>query len=228
MTPEQLTGWSTAGLVFFALVQVLVTWRGERSASLRDERARAASVEQEKRKEAQTLDTAHAIIHAEWFRIWTTSQQWSKYDLIVGARDGTLDPSDILPRDWGTTTERFGELGYVTSYLGSYAFAMAYDAFRSARELILLVRALDAEAPGNPHARKLFLAANEERLRKQETKIRSDAVEAAYLLEDAMAASPVAKVLRTMKLDAELRSKTAKRLKAHFDAHAVDGTLPNG
>ena len=217
MTPEQLTGWSTFGLVFFALVQVLLTWRGEHTASQRDEQATQTEADREKLRSEQALDTAHAIIHAEWFRIWTTSRQWSKYDLIAAARDGTLDPTDILPRDWGSTTEKFGELGYITSYLGSYGFAMAYDAFREARELILSVKALDNEAPDNLQARMMFLTANEQQLRKREAKIRENASEAANLLQDAMGCSPVAKKPRVIDFDADLLSNTAKRIKGELE-----------
>ncbi len=60
-----------------------------------DDRRRQKEREEDRRERE---DVAYATVHAEYFRIWTVSEQWRTATLVNPAVIETMSPEDILPR----------------------------------------------------------------------------------------------------------------------------------
>src|SRR5206468_4559174 len=74
-----------------------------RSSDLWDDRQRRKEREEDRRERE---DVAYAAVHAEYFRLWTVSEQWRMAELANPAVVATMSPDDILPRDWASLTQR--------------------------------------------------------------------------------------------------------------------------
>jgi hypothetical protein len=193
-----------------ALFAVLQWWLSKRA-----EEARRAEREADRLERA---DTAYATVNAEYFRIWTVSQQWKAADLTSAAVVTTKSPDDILPRDWPSLTQNLAQLGYWPAHIGGVGLALAHEASRHARALFEEAVAYDQMRPAGADAAAAFEREHLPRLRDAETKLKDLATEAANVLVDALAHAPSAKRLRQPpEWNEVLVSEYARAIKAKIE-----------
>lgn len=184
-------------------------WRlaGRAERARRDELARA---------EQRAVDAAYASVHAEWFRTWAVATQWREGDLVEWAMAGQLDPDDIVPPDWGSLAGQLGRLRYMAAYLGSFGVALSYEAARVARTLQRDAREYAAHRPGAEPDRTAYESRLLPHLRTLEARAKELAMEAADLLEDALAHAPADVSAdargRSVKFNQRLHSRRAREL----------------
>ena len=133
---EQLTGWATLALAFFAAVQLWEGW-------------------QERRDRKRT---AFGALFTDYLRVSSLADALAKEDLVAWAWERAISPDDLLPPNRSTIAGLLGELGPGTAALG----AMAYQTlFESAIRLRMLVNGLEplrekmAKPPEQPVFRTL-------------------------------------------------------------------------
>lgn len=175
---------ATLGLFFYAGVQTSLQRRAER-----------ARVRERSQDESRAVDLARAAVNAEFFRLWTIAKQIESADLEQWATDGKLDPDDLLPADWAGLNANVGRLGLPSAGLACYALAMARDASLAARTLVSLARE-GRYTPASTEA----------------SKVKEKSMEAALLLEDAMAHCLRADVPFVVDTDIPMKSKTGARV----------------
>jgi hypothetical protein len=119
---------STVGLLIFAAVQWKLMDRIEarrRKERRLDKRAR--------------LDVAYGALWAEYARMMAVAAQWEKRDLVSEALLQMFDPNEILPRDWGASTQNLGELGRLPADFGGASYMHASQAASQGHTIVNLV-----------------------------------------------------------------------------------------
>jgi hypothetical protein len=175
----------------------------------------------EKREEdrREREDVAFATVNAEYFRIWTVSQQWQAADLTSAAVVATKSPDDILPRDWPSLTHNLAQLGYLPAHIGGFALALAHDASTHARALFTEAVLYDQQRPADAEAAAAFQKEHLPRLREAEATLKDLATEAARTLEDALGHTAAAKRVRQPPVWNEvLHSRYTRQMKAGVEA----------
>lgn len=175
---------ATVGLLIYAGVQTSLQRRAEKKR--RQERDE---------DEVRAVDLALAVVNAEWFRLWTIARNWETGDLVQLAADGQIDSADVEPADWAQLTESLAHLGFATASLAGYALVRARDASLYARKLVSMARE-DRHTLAGPVAEKM----------------KENAMEAALLLEDAMAHCPRSRAMKVVDTDIPMKSKTGARI----------------
>jgi len=199
--------WATVAVALLAVVTILKT--------LWDDRQRRKEREEDKRERE---DVAYAAVHAEYFRIWTLSEQWRRAELANPAVVATMSPDDILPRDWASLTHDLAQLGYLPANIGGFALALAHDASRHARALFEEVMAYQQMRPNDPKAADKFDQEHTPRLIEAENVLKKLATEAARTLEDALAHAATAKRVRHPVWNDVLQSDYTRQMKAELEA----------
>lgn len=205
---------STAVIALFAVLQ----WWLSRNA----ENSRKAERQADQLERA---DVAYATVHAEWFRIWTVSEQWRASELANPAVIAAKSPDDILPRDWASVTQNLAQLGYLPAQIGGMGLALTHDASRHARALFDEVMAYNQMRPNAPEAAARFDQEHMPRLLEAEANLKELASEAANVLEDAVAHAEAARRVRESPAwNDVLHSKYTRDLKAKLEARVARGT----
>jgi hypothetical protein len=160
------------------------------------------------------LKTALAALWVEYWRVETTNIQWAKEDLAALARDGLLDPQQVMPADASSAAQLLGELGMQAARFGGTAFASASLASQHAR---LLVKAADRrrnylDSHPDPEQQREFEATWTTAAEKAQTTIRSLARRSASEFEDALLSTPKWLQKETLNLEG-LQSDFAKYLR---------------
>jgi hypothetical protein len=162
-------------------------------------------------------DLAYQLAFAEHFRIDRLADEWERTDLVSLSCLGVLNPSDALPRDWTTVMSALARLSVESGYLGGMALTLAYDTARKIGALNSIVRDVikkyPAESPTATMAETVH-SHHPEMLADLEKQIRSNSLDLARLIFDAVNQSPRARVLRVMDFTDEMHSS--------FGKHAVE------
>ena len=156
----------------------------------------------------------------EFWRIWTTSANWQRDDLVSQAEQGLLRHDAILPLDWGAMAPLVAQLGMQPARLAGMAYAHAQNAASQAIAL-----QLHAEEWEELYPQFLGMGQRPEDLdqyqpyittaRQLESAVRQYARRAADDFEDALASAPA--WLRIEKWNGEgLKGETARRLEDQF------------
>ncbi len=180
-----------------------------------DDRRRQKEREEDRRERE---DVAYATVHAEYFRIWTVSEQWRTATLVNPAVIETMSPDDILPRDWPSLTHNLAQLGYLSASIGGFALALAHDASTHARALFEEVRAYQQARPDDPAEAVKFDQMHMPGLVGAEKILKELATEAAKTLEDGLAHAAPAKRVRHPVWNDVLFSQYTQKMKAELDA----------
>jgi len=166
-------------------------------------------------------DAAYAAVYAEYFRLWTVSEQWRGADLTDPAIVASLSPEDVLPRDWASITEHLGQLGYFPAFLGSFGLALAFDAGKYATALFGEVMALDQLKHANPAAAAALTTQHLPRLQSAEKTLKDLTTEAERILQDALAHTAPAKVVRRPILNEQTHSRFTKAIAEQLNQAGV-------
>ncbi len=208
MTPEEIDIFAAVANLTIAVAVGIIAWAQWRLS----ERTEAREARQREADEQAEAVTAHGAVWAEWFRLWTFSRRLTSQHPVALAAAGRLDPSDLLPRDWGMATACLAKLGAATSYLGGYAFAQTHDAADLAVEIIRLAPGLPEYLLADPRRIETDLQKVHPELHRRVERLRYLTTEVANLLQDALEHAEGMPATRRIDFQETLRSDTAKRL----------------
>jgi hypothetical protein len=183
-------------LVISAAVQAGVAVVIARFTQVQLRLARDAEATRRVERELSQLELqqeAYGALWVEMNRMWRTSEEWRRADLVQRALVGSLEPEDILPRDWRTSMVMLGRLGLEAAEFGGISLAVAVDASNSARALQRVVGRWRELRTSQANDGKTETDARQERIaRKLEEQARRQAEEAAIAFADALNHAPQA------------------------------------
>lgn len=191
--------WLTAGLVFFASVQVAVMWwtEGRRSRERHEDRLRE-------------IDRAIVTLRAESFRAFTVTRRWKNVDLFQEAVAGVLQPEEILPVDFPSVVAAGSALGPAAANICLAGLQLLEDASKLVRNFTQYASMIGGAI------RYTHLGIMPPNLREDAEKRIRDLIwvaeEAVRTLEDAAEQSPRAQVPLDLRIMTGAKSDVARRL----------------
>jgi hypothetical protein len=161
-----VTAVATVAICVFAYVQI-----------------RQASQERRDKRRA-----ALSSLRIEQYRLRHIAERWAQYDLVGMALQGTLDPRELTPPDWGMVAGLLGLAGDTAGVLASVSYGRLSDARYYANQLIALAGHLnrDVNEFGTPLSGSSQIGAQ---MKSIESEIRTCLQECADGLSDALAAA---------------------------------------
>lgn len=204
---------SAIAVALFAFVQLGLTWHSDRTR-------RRERTEDERR----AMREAHAVLHAEWFRMWSTARKWSESSLIDLVEVDRLVADDILPRDWGASSDRIGALGVLSAQLASMSFTKAHDVRDIVLDFALVCRAYHTALRNAPAQAETIKQQHLPRLVEEEARIHAMALEAANVLEDALDNCPVASAAQPIEFRREPESEFGREMKRQLQKSTPSGS----
>ena len=164
-------------------------------------------------------DRAYSIVRAEWWRVWALSSDWNNEDLLLLAATDLLDPDIVLPLDWSAATASAAVMGIFPARWVASAFNEMYVLRRRLQTLAAAVAAYSwHDLNSSEHAAELA------QMRTQEANIKEHLLEAANILEDALAEDPDVDKPREFPRRDTYHSKLVARLANKVDDRARSKT----